>query len=290
MTHHITALPKLQSTVGQWRAAGQRVALVPTMGALHAGHMALVTAARQRANRVVVSIFVNPTQFGPNEDFARYPRTLDADLSLLQEAGADAAWLPDVATMYPQGFATSIQVAGVSEGLDGVVRPGHFNGVATVVAKLLHQVAPDMAFFGEKDYQQLCVIRQMVQDLNLPFGIIGVPTVREADGLALSSRNQYLSTAERKIAPVLHATLVDVANRLKQTPSVTPFLQSPDNVVSEILANAKATILDAGFASVDYLELCDHETLQPLHRYQPSARLLLAATLGTTRLIDNIGV
>ncbi len=278
MLIELRSLDALRSAVANWRGRGESVALVPTMGALHAGHLHLVREAKKHAARVVVSIFVNPTQFGPNEDFSRYPRPLDRDLELLREVGADAAWLPDVATMYPDGFATSIHVSGVSEGLCGAVRPGHFDGVATVVAKLLLQVAQDVALFGEKDYQQLCVIKRLVNDLNIDTNILGVPTVREADGLALSSRNQYLSESERKIAPMLHATLTQLA------------LQLPCGDVSALIYAAKEKILAAGFASIDYLELRAEDTLAPLGHYAPPARLLVAARLGSTRLIDNIPI
>ncbi len=274
----LNTLDTLRSAVATWRGQAETVALVPTMGALHAGHLHLVREAKKHAVRVVVSIFVNPTQFGPNEDFSRYPRPLERDLALLREVGADAAWLPDVATMYPDGFATNIHVSGVSEGLCGAVRPRHFDGVATVVAKLLLQVASDVALFGEKDYQQLCVIKRLVNDLNIDTNILGVPTVREADGLALSSRNQYLSESERKIAPTLHATLTQLA------------LQLPGGDVSALIDAAKKKILAAGFASIDYLELRAEDTLAPLAHYAPPARLLVAARLGSTRLIDNIRV
>ncbi|MES2983643.1 MAG: pantoate--beta-alanine ligase [Pseudomonadota bacterium] len=274
-----TTVAQMRAAVAGWKAAGEQVALVPTMGALHAGHLALVEAARAQAQRVVVSIFVNPTQFGPNEDFDRYPRPLARDLALLRAAGADGAWLPTVAEMYPHGFATSIRVGGVSAGLDGDARPGHFDGVATVVSKLLLQVAPAVALFGQKDYQQLCVIKRVVADLDIPVRILGVPTVREADGLALSSRNQYLTAAERAIAPALQAALVRVAAALVGGAAVAP-----------VLAAAVEQLLAAGFAKVDYLELRAEDTLAPLAAYQPPARLLVAAWLGTTRLIDNLTV
>ncbi|TXN47302.1 pantoate--beta-alanine ligase, partial [Methylobacterium sp. WL18] len=209
--HRFSDLATLRQRVGAWRRAGERVVLVPTMGALHVGHLALVAEARRIGRRVVASIFVNPTQFGPNEDFSRYPRDLEADLALLGQAGADAAWTPAVETMYPPGFATRIDVAGLTDGLCGPFRPGHFSGVATVVTKLLNQVGPDIALFGEKDFQQLRVIQQAVADLDLAVEIRGVPTVREADGLALSSRNRYLTPEERAVAPRLHAVLADIA-------------------------------------------------------------------------------
>ncbi len=205
-------LAALRGCVAAWRAAGERVVLIPTMGALHDGHLALVAEARRIGRRTVASIFVNPTQFGPNEDFARYPRDLDADLALLARAGADAAWTPSVETMYPPGFATRIEVAGLTDGLCGPFRPGHFAGVATVVTKLLNQVRPDVALFGEKDFQQLRVLQQVAADLDLPVEIRGVPTVREPDGLALSSRNRYLSAEERAVAPKLHAVLSEIAS------------------------------------------------------------------------------
>ena len=280
MTLELTRISLLQHTVAQWRAAGDSVALVPTMGALHAGHIALVEAAKAEAKRVVVSIFVNPAQFGPNEDFSRYPRPITRDMEYLRKAGVNAAWLPTVEEMYPEGFQTSIHVAGLSDGMEGDARPGHFDGVATVVAKLLLQVMPDVAAFGEKDYQQLCVVKRLAQDLNLPCRILGVPTVREADGLALSSRNAYLDDAQRAIATKLNQVLRHSAFVLTHEQRSVP----------ETLEKAKTLLLDGGFDAVEYVTLCDAQTLAPLAAYQSSARLLAAARLGKTRLIDNIEV
>lgn len=269
----------LRRATGGWRAAGERIGLVPTMGAIHAGHLALVTAARGQCDRVVASLFVNPRQFGPAEDFTAYPRTEAADCAAFAQAGVDLVFIPPVEEMYPPGFATNVQVGGVSEGLDGAHRPGHFDGVATVVAKLLLQCLPDAAFFGEKDYQQLSVVRRLVRDLDIPVRIEGVPTVREADGLALSSRNVYLSSEERQQAPLLHRVLRDTAAAL---------LAAPDDVAALLERGAGA--LAAGGFAVDYLELRDAETLAPLSRLASPARLLAAARLGRTRLIDNIRV
>lgn len=275
---HLSDLPALRAAVAGWRGAGERVALVPTMGALHEGHLALVAQAKRLAPRVVVSIFVNPTQFGPSEDYARYPRDVAADLAALAGAGADAAWTPDVATMYPAGFATRIDVAGLTDGLCGPLRPGHFSGVATVVTKLLHQVAPDMALFGEKDFQQLQVIRRVVSDLDMAVEIRGVPTIREPDGLALSSRNRYLTPEERASAPRLHAVLSDIAARARDgAPVAGP------------VAEGRATLEKAGF-KVQYLSVCDAQTLAPVGRVTGPARVLTAAYLGRTRLIDNVPV
>ena len=269
----------LRARVGAWRAGGERVVLVPTMGALHAGHLALVAHAKAIGRRAVVSIFVNPTQFGPNEDFSRYPRDTESDLALLTEAGADAAWLPSVESMYPAGFSTRIEPGPAAEGLCGAFRPGHFSGVATVVTKLINQVGPDVALFGEKDYQQLQVIRAVVRDLDLPVIIEGVPTLREADGLAMSSRNRYLSPAERAAAPRLHAVLAETAARLAAGGEAAP-----------LLAEGIAALAAAGFGPVQYLELRDAGTLQPVARAEREARLLVAAYLGGTRLIDNVAV
>jgi pantoate--beta-alanine ligase len=276
--HRFSSLGDLRRCVAGWRAAGERVVLVPTMGALHAGHLALVAEARRIGPRTVASIFVNPTQFGPNEDFSRYPRDVEADLALLGQAGADAAWTPDAATMYPPGFGTRIEVAGLSEGLCGPFRPGHFAGVATVVIKLLNQVRPDVALFGEKDFQQLRVIQQAAADLDLAVEIRGVPTVREADGLALSSRNRYLSAGERGTAPKLHAVLTDIAAASR---GGTP--------VAGRIAAGKAALEAAGFR-VQYLAVCDARSLAPVERVDGPARVLVAAFLGRTRLIDNIAV
>ncbi|WP_232628549.1 pantoate--beta-alanine ligase [Methylobacterium sp. Leaf118] len=272
-------LDSLRRTVAAWRGAGERIVLVPTMGALHAGHLALVAHGRAIGRRVVVSIFVNPTQFGPTEDFSRYPRDTEADLARLAEAGADAAWLPSVATMYPDGFATRIEPGPAAGGLCGDVRPGHFSGVATVVTKLLNQVGPDIALFGEKDFQQLQVIRSVVRDLDIPAEIAGVPTLREPDGLALSSRNRYLTPDERARAPRLHATLAEIAEGLARGAAAHP-----------LLAEGIAALEAAGFGPVQYLELRDARTLAPLARAEREARLLVAAYLGKTRLIDNVAV
>jgi len=270
----ITALDALRDA----RAAlPGRVALVPTMGALHDGHLALVAAARAQADHVVVSIFVNPTQFGPTEDLARYPRQEEADAALLRTAGVALLWLPMVATMYPPGFATTVSVGTLGERLCGATRPGHFDGVATVVAKLLNQVRADVALFGEKDWQQLGVIRRMASDLDLGVEVVGVPTVREADGLARSSRNVYLSAGERAAAVALPQALERAAVAIRG-----------GDRVDAALAAAVAALAQAGFA-VDYVELVDAE-LAPVERYAPGLRLLAAARSGTTRLIDNVPV
>ena len=259
------------------RARAETVALVPTMGALHAGHVALVTEAKRHAGRVIASIFVNPTQFGPTEDFSRYPRRAAEDLALLEQAGCDAAWLPALEDIYPAGFATTVSVAGVSEPWEGAVRPGHFDGVATVVARLLLAVRPDVALFGEKDFQQLAVIRRMVGDLGIPVRIIGVPTVRDPDGLALSSRNAYLSADERARAVALPNALAEARNAIA---SGTP--------ISTALEQARETLAEAGFSRIDYLALVDGDTLDPADGPGPGQRLIAAALIGATRLIDNI--
>jgi len=273
------SVAELRRLVAGWRAAGERVGLVPTMGALHAGHLALVAAAQAHSRRVVVSIFVNPKQFGPREDFSSYPRPEADDLAKLGRAGADLAYIPAVGEIYPAGFATTITVGGPSDGLCGAHRPGHFDGVATVVAKLLIQAAPDAAFFGEKDYQQLMVVRRMTQDLNLPVEIVGVPTVREADGLALSSRNVYLSAEERRLAPDLNRVMRETVSAIARGAAPAPTLQ-----------RAIATLNERGLV-VEYLELRDAATLAPLADTPTrAARLLAAVHLGRTRLIDNLPV
>src|SRR5579884_3452387 len=261
-------------------ASRHAVALVPTMGALHRGHLALVKEARRRADRVIVSIFVNPTQFAPHEDFASYPRTFERDIAALTDAKADLVWAPSAEVMYPEGFATGIEPAGVAKaGLEDKFRPHFFGGVATVVAKLFIQTRPRIALFGEKDYQQLRVITQMVKDLDLPVRIIGVPTVRERDGLALSSRNAYLSADERAVAPTLHRVLKRSAARIKA-----------GDTVETVMADGRAEITNAGFV-LDYLESRDALTLARIA--SPSEgpiRVLVAVKLGKTRLIDNIGL
>ena len=269
----------LREAVAGWRTKPERIALVPTMGALHRGHLALVEAARRRCERVVASLFVNPKQFGPREDFAAYPRDEATDLAKFSEAGVDLVFAPTVEEMYPAGFVTTVRVAGMGDELEGAHRPGHFDGVATVVSKLLLQCLPDVACFGEKDYQQLLVVRRMARDLDIPVRIGGVATVREPDGLALSSRNVYLSPEERRVAPLLHRVLNDTAAALTV---------APDNVAA-CLQNALATLRQAGFAP-DYLELRDAADLSPMSRLDRPARLLAAAPLGRTRLIDNIPV
>lgn len=276
ITRH--AIAELRAQLAAWRAAGQRIALVPTMGNLHRGHLRLVEQAQMQADRVVASIFVNPLQFGPNEDFERYPRTLAADQASLQDAGVDLLFAPSVAEMYPHGRETlsSVHVPGVSEDLDGAHRPGHFDGVATVVSILFNIVQPDVALFGEKDYQQLAVIRQMVRDLHLPIEIVGVPTQRDADGLALSSRNQYLSPEERTRAPALHAALQAVAAALDEG---RRDFESISEEQCKVLANK-------GF-DVQYLAIRRPDLGLPDATTQRFV-VLVAAKLGRTRLIDNI--
>ena len=277
--HIVRNIADLRSAVANLRISGAPVALVPTMGALHAGHIALVDAARGRGFQVVVSIFVNPTQFAPNEDLDAYPRREAADVALLEAAGAALLWGPDVATMYPQGFATSISVGGVSERWDGAARPGHFAGVATVVTKLFQQVKPDCAFFGEKDFQQLAVIRRFVADLDIDIEIVGVPTQREDDGLALSSRNAYLSDEERVTARTLPRALGEAKSAIER-----------GDKVADALAAAVARLREAGFDPIDYVALVDAATLEPVERLDGPARLIAAAKLGRTRLIDNLPV
>lgn len=275
----IRDIPTLREAVAALRAQGERIALVPTMGALHAGHMALVEEARRRADHVVVSIFVNPRQFGPKEDLAAYPRQEAADAALLEAAGTALLWAPDVAVMYPDGHATAVSVWGVSDSLDGAARPGHFDGVATVVAKLFNQVSPDIALFGEKDYQQLAVIRQFVRDLDIAIEIVGVPTQRADDGLALSSRNAYLSESERAVAPVLSRALAEAASSIARGEDVTAALES-----------AVALLAENGFGPIDYVELRDAVTLDTMKVLDRPGRILAAARLGKTRLIDNFPV
>ena len=275
----IRELSALRNTVRTWQTNNRRIALVPTMGALHAGHMALVAEARKRADRVVVSLFVNPTQFAPGEDLAAYPRKGEEDAAMLEDAGIDVLWMPGVETMYPEGFATTISVAGVSEGLEGAHRPGHFDGVATVVAKLLGQVQPDLALFGEKDFQQLAVVRKMVADLNIRVGIVGVPTERDSDGLALSSRNVYLTPEERTAARALPDALNEAAVAI-----------SAGESVENVLQRARAKLEAAGFGPIDYIELCDAASLRPVRETKGNLRLLAAAKLGRARLIDNVAV
>ena len=270
----------LRRQVAAWRRQGLRVGFVPTMGALHEGHLSLVRLAGARADRVVASVFVNPTQFGPNEDFDAYPRDEARDAALLAGAGCQLMFAPSVAEMYPPGASTTVTVAGVSEPLDGQARPGHFAGVVTVVTKLLNQCAPDVAVFGEKDYQQLAVIRRLVRDLDLPVEVIGGPTARAEDGLALSSRNAYLTEAERLVAPRLNKVLREVLAKVRAGEPVETAEQA---AVAELLA--------AGFRKVDYVEARRPDTLERLGP-GPAAgpvRVLGAAHLGRTRLIDNLG-
>lgn len=254
-----------------------RLALVPTMGALHAGHMALVEEAKRRSDTVAATIFVNPTQFGANEDFSRYPRRAGEDARMLEEGGCDLLWMPSEADIYPQGFSTSIHVAGVSERWEGEARPGHFDGVATVVARLLLSVRPDVALFGEKDFQQLVVIRRMVADLGIPVEIVSVPTLREEDGLALSSRNAYLSAEDRERAATLLRAL-DYARRaiVDGTP------------VRMALDTGRKMLVEAAFSRIDYFALVDSATLEPLEAPAGDMRLIAAAAIGGTRLIDNV--
>ncbi len=284
----LTALEPLRTALSVLKSGDNsispKLALVPTMGALHEGHLTLVRQAKQLAAHVVVSIFVNPRQFGPNEDLATYPRQLEADAALLEAEGVDVLWAPTVEAVYPPGYATSVQVGGLDAVLCGAARPGHFDGVATVVAKLFNQVQPDIALFGEKDWQQLAIIRRMARDLDLTHpradAILGVPTVREADGLAMSSRNKYLTDDERATAPAMNRAMRDAAAAITGGAPVT-----------EALARLKAAVLAAGFRSIDYADLRDAMTLEELAAFDGRpARLLVAAHMGKARLIDNIAV
>jgi pantoate--beta-alanine ligase len=279
--HIVRTVAALRAQVGGWRTAGERVGFVPTMGALHEGHLSLVRLAKQQAQRAVVSIFVNPTQFGPNEDFAAYPRDELRDAELLASVGCDLIYVPAAAEMYPQGFATIVTVAGVSEPLDGVARPGHFAGVSTVVTKLLLQCGADLAVFGEKDYQQLQVIRRLVRDLDIPVEILGGPIARAEDGLALSSRNAYLTPAERPAAAELHRVLATAVEQLRA-----------GRAVRDVEAEAIARLAAVGFARTDYVEVrgADDLARRGPGPVEPPARILGAAVLGRTRLIDNLAV
>ncbi|MBP8262905.1 pantoate--beta-alanine ligase [Pseudomonas fluvialis] len=275
----VKSLRELRAAVSRARSEGKRIALVPTMGNLHAGHIALVEKATQRADFVVASIFVNPLQFGANEDLDKYPRTLVADQEKLVGAGCHLLFTPDVEEVYPDGMQqqTRVSVPLVSEGLCGASRPGHFEGVATVVCKLFNMVQPDLALFGEKDFQQLAVIRKLVRDLNLPIQVMGEPTVRAADGLALSSRNGYLNESQRALAPLLYRTLQQLAEEIRRQPSAQ----------STLLAAARQQLEDAGLRP-DYLELREAVRLREVQDSDRQLVLLAAVYLGTTRLIDNL--
>ncbi|MBA3939675.1 MAG: pantoate--beta-alanine ligase [Sphingopyxis sp.] len=272
----IRDIAMLHRAVTALKQGGRSVALVPTMGALHDGHLSLVRMARRVADHVVVSIFVNPTQFGPNEDFAAYPRDEARDAALLVEEGVALLWAPDVAVMYPGGHRTHIEVAELGADYCGAARPGHFDGVATVVAKLFNQVRPDVAIFGEKDWQQLAIIRRMTRDLDFALDIFGAPIARDDDGLALSSRNAYLSKDQRAAAAAFPKTLQAAAKAIAGGADV-----------AETLAKAEAAIVKGGFDSVDYVALADAESLERLTEFRKPARLLAAARIGKTRLIDN---
>lgn len=271
----VSTLRDLRLSLLPWREAGETVALIPTMGALHKGHMTMVEAARKVAKRIVASIFLNPTQFALHEDLSKYPRPFEADQKLLAAAGCDLLYTPSVDEIYPDGFVSTIDPGPFATILEGAHRPGHFVGVATVVAKLLLQAMPDIAFFGEKDYQQLLIIRRVARDLDIPTHIVGIPIVRDNDGLAFSSRNVYLSTEERSRAVALPRTVTETARKILEGGNI-------DVALKEGLEQLTV----AGF-KVDYLELADAETLAPVHVLKAPARLLAAARMGTTRLIDN---
>ena len=276
----VTTIGELRGLVGRARAAGRTIGLVPTMGALHEGHRSLVRAARGQCGFVVVSIFVNPTQFGPNEDFERYPRALEADLAACRDDGADLVFCPRVSEMYPDPGLTTVRVSRLTEGLCGASRPGHFDGVTTVVAKLFNIVGPDAAFFGEKDYQQLQVIRRMTGDLDMPVEIVACPTVREPDGLARSSRNKYLSPAERKQATVLHRSMCRAAEAVAAGTTDGPTL----------IAEIERDLQQAGPCTIDYVKIVDPESLEELPRVDDAARICLAVKIGQCRLIDNLEI
>jgi pantoate--beta-alanine ligase len=275
----IRDIAALRRAVSAYKQNGKTVAMVPTMGSLHQGHMSLVETGKRLADHVVVSIFVNPTQFGPNEDFDAYPRDETKDAAMLAEAGVSLLWAPDVATMYPEGHVTHIEVAELGSDFCGAARPGHFDGVATVVSKLFNQVRPDIAIFGEKDWQQLAIIRRFVRDLDFPVDIVGAPIARDKDGLALSSRNAYLTAEQRAAATALPRALNAAAEAIAAGADVAATLEQ-----------AKAQIVAGGFDSVDYLALTDLNSLARLTSYNGPARLLAAARMGNTRLLDNLQV
>lgn len=275
---------ELRDRVGAWRGEGRKIALVPTMGAIHQGHISLVKAAQGHCDRVIASLFVNPKQFGPTEDVDTYPMDEERDARLLADAGVDILYAPSFETMYPDGFVTTVSLSDITAPLCGKFRAGHFAGVATVVAKLLLQAGPDLAIFGEKDYQQLLVIRRMVKDLDIPVGILGAPTVREGDGVAVSSRNAYLSPEERTVAPVLYQTLLSVADQVV----------SGTASIDDACRAAETALQAAGFGDIDYVAVRDAESLAPVPSGQSGkrapARVFGAAWLGRARLIDNVAV
>ena len=275
----IRRLSDLSPALSPWRQAGEKIALVPTMGALHAGHLALIEAAKALADRVVASIFVNPLQFNDPNDLARYPRQEEADAAKLEAAGCNLLWLPTADQLYPNDFATTVSVAGVSDRWEGEHRPGHFDGVATVVSKLFIAAVPDIAIFGEKDWQQLAVIRRMTSDLGLPVKITGHPTIREEDGLAMSSRNALLSSKERTEAPELYRLMNELAGEIGGRAESGPAIE-----------RTKEQLREAGFGPINYLAYVDGDTLEPLDGYREGGRLIAAAYLGSVRLIDNMSV
>lgn len=275
----VRTVSDLRAQISVWRAQGDSIALVPTMGALHEGHLSLVRMAKQKADRVCATLFVNPKQFAPNEDFSTYPRSEESDSKQLQKMDTDLLFAPAPSEIYPEGHSTSISIGPLADILEGEHRPGFFSGVATVVSKLLLQSLPDIAIFGEKDYQQLQVIKKVVRDLDIPVSILGAPTVREDDGLALSSRNAYLSEAERRQAPKLYQALNDVALAVKQNADIERQLEvSVENLEK------------AGFTDIDYLTIRDAQSLLPVRSITGPCRILAAAKLGSTRLIDNIAL
>jgi pantoate--beta-alanine ligase len=275
----VRTITELRGCVNSWRKNDERIGLVPTMGGLHNGHLSLVNHSKLHADRTITSLFVNPTQFAPHEDFATYPRTERADHEMLAASGNDLLFAPNVSEIYPDGHLTQIDVQGMSQVLEGEFRPDFFTGVATVVAKLLLQALPDVAIFGEKDYQQLCVIQTMVRDLDIPVEIIGAKTIREEDGLAMSSRNLNLTAKERKIAPLLYQVISQVAKNVRDG-------DQPINQRSW----AEAELTNAGFGAVDYVAVRDAQTLDPVSDASRPARVLAAAYLGRTRLIDNVAI
>lgn len=279
MTEVIRSAAALRDKVSAWKRSGMLVGVVPTMGALHDGHLSLARAARAQSDRVIVTIFVNPMQFNNPEDLKKYPRDEAHDLALLAAEGVDVLFAPGPEEVYPEGFATKVSVAGVSEPMEGAFRPGHFDGVATVVTKLFGMTQAGRAFFGEKDWQQVQVVERLVRDLNIPIRIIPCPTIREADGLAMSSRNVRLTAAERAVAPALHGAMQGAAEAIRSGADAAAALET-----------ARAAVLAAGFASVEYLDLRDAGTLEVVTTPERPARLLAAAMLGDVRLIDNIGV